>query len=516
MREKLAKVLVNGGWTGASEVFGLAVRFVSVPLLLASYGREDYGLIAIVTSVQIYLGILSLGTPDGLVKYAAEWIHHRNTRALHLCARTVFTFYSGLGLLSAIILAILGLSCAGLFHISELQKPILQNMFILTGASALLLSPMQLMTQLLKAAEEFHFLSKCAIVRSLLEMVLVLGATGWQVRLDYFLALRLLIPILTMPALIWKWSRHGSVRAVLGFGWHWTAFRPVMNYGCAILAMGWCYTTFFQLRQVILGVRSTTTAVAEFSIILAMTNVLTMAGGWIVGPLVPSMAKALAGGEDDYVQFVAYRMTKYFGLLLTFPAVYVMVNADSLLSLYVGRHFTGLGPCVALMMLCILDTFMAPLSGIIFAKGKLRPFVWSNGILGATALAVVWLLAPGWGSRAAVAATLTYYGTNILFHLVYYIPRIMNLDSWRLLREGYAGPVIVGATTAGIMMGFRSLIAGTNDWARLGLTLGVGVICYPLLVWIVAIGTAERALVLKSVVRLRNWIRIAPAVVNEP
>src|SRR5579872_2491370 len=163
MRDKISKVLINGGWMAASQVFNMGVRFFSVPLLLACYGRENYGLIAIVVSMQTYLGILSLGTPDGLVKHAAEWLHRKNTEELYSCARTVFTFYAILGILSAVVLSIIGVWCAGVFHISDAQAPILRNMFILTGISVLLLTPTQVLSQLLKAAEEFHFLSRCTM-----------------------------------------------------------------------------------------------------------------------------------------------------------------------------------------------------------------------------------------------------------------------------------------------------------------------------------------------------------------
>src|SRR5207253_11387636 len=128
-------------------------------------------------------------------------------------------------------------------------------------------------------------------------------------------------------------------------------------------------TTFLQLRQALLGIRSTAGAVAEFSTVLAIANTLTLAGGWIVVPLIPSVAKALAGGERNYVEFVAYRMTKYFGLLLCFPAALIIAAARPILRIYVGPQFEGLAPALVIMTLCVIDTFLAPLSGIIFASG---------------------------------------------------------------------------------------------------------------------------------------------------
>jgi O-antigen/teichoic acid export membrane protein len=499
MRDKITKVVLNGGWMAAAQIFNIAVRFVSLPLLLVCYGRENYGLIAIAVSIQTYLGILSLGTPDGLVKHAAEWIHHRNTRDLYACARTVFTFYIGLGLISAVALSVLGFSCAGIFHISIAQRPLLRNMFILTAAAALLLPPTQLITQLLKAAEEFHFLSKRSIVQSILEVLWVLAAVSWRVRLDWFLAGRLVIPLLILPALIIRWTRHGSARAVLGFGWQWTAFRPVLRYGVAMLAMGWCLTTFLQMRQVILGVRSTVNAVAEFSIVFAISNVLTMAGTWMVGPLVPSVAKALAGGEVEYVQFIAYRMTKYFGMLLCLPALCILVNAGPLISLYVGRQYLGLAPWLVIMMLCVIDTFLAPLSGIIFASGKLRAFVWSNCILSLIGIAIVWILAPRLGGMSAVLATVWYYGSNYVFHLVYYIPRVMKLDSWRVFRESFIAPVVPGALTVLLMLATKAAFGVVGDWATLVLTVSLGVPCYLILIWVFSLDKAEREMIIKTI-----------------
>ncbi len=494
IRKRILKVLLNGGWVAASQVFRMGVGLLTLPVLLWYYGRENYGLIAIVVSVQMYLGILSLRTPDGLVKHAAEWLHRRSTQELHACARTAFTFYAAQGVVSAVVLTIIGIFCDGLFHVPAAESALLRNMFFLTAGTVLLLSPTQLITQLLKAAEEFEFMSKCAIIQSALELVWTLGAAHWQVRLDYFLAIRLLIPLFTLPFFVNRWSRHGSIGGVCAFGWHWKAFGPVIKYGCAWLAMDWSLTTFLQLRQMLLGARSSVGAVAEFSIVLAITNALMTAGSWIVGPLIPSVAKAVAGGEGEYVEFIAYRMTKYFGLLLCFPAICVIVDAEPILKLYVGQQFVGLAPWLAVMMLCVVDAFLAPLSGIIFASGKLRPFVWSNGIFGMLGVAMVWLLAPRFGGMSAVLATLWYFAANYVFHLLYYIPRVMALDSWRVFRESFIKTVLPGALTAGVMAGIKTAFNAGSDLEKIVVTVALGIPCYLVLVWLISFDNSERAI----------------------
>ena len=287
-------------------------------------------------------------------------------------------------------------------------------------------------------------------------------------------------------------------------GWDWAAFQPVLKYGCAMLAMGWCYTTFTQMRQVILGARSTVAAAAEFSIVLAMSNVLMMASSWIVGPLVPSMAKALAGGEEDYVKFVAYRMTKYFGILLSLPGTCLIVNADSVLGLYVGKQYVALAPSLIIMVLCVIDTFLAPLSGIIFASGKLRPYVWSNAIFGMGGLVLVWLLAPRYGTTAAVLATVFYYTANMIFQCVYYIPVVMKLDALRMLREAIFRPVAAAAFAALVMLVVKTAGSGANEWIRLGMTVAAGVPCYVVAVWLISLNASERVLISGKLAMLRK------------
>ena len=151
------------------------------------------------------------------------------------------------------------------------------------------------------------------------------------------------------------------------------------------------------------------------------------------------MVKSLAGGEVGYVEFIAYRLTKYFGILLCFPAVIIIAAPGPILRLYVGQQFGGLAPMLVIMTLCVVDSFLAPLSGIIFASGKLRPYVWSNGIFGLVGLGLVWALAPRFGAMGAVLATIWFYGANYIFQLAYYLPRFLALDSWRIVREAFFG-----------------------------------------------------------------------------
>lgn len=56
-------------WTTLQTIINGVYGFVSVPLLLAHFGKANYALIGLAMSINVYLGMMDLGFNNTSVRY---------------------------------------------------------------------------------------------------------------------------------------------------------------------------------------------------------------------------------------------------------------------------------------------------------------------------------------------------------------------------------------------------------------------------------------------------------------
>lgn len=505
MKERVSNALRNIKWSAAAQIADKALRFFSVPMLLAAYGREDYGLIAIIFAINGYLGMLTLGTPGGLIKHVAEWLQQKNLLVLERCARTTLSFYSIVGAVNASVFLLLAGWGVSLFHVSANQGVVLTHLFLIAAGFSLVTWPAQLIGQLLAGAEEIHFVQRCNCIRSAAEFVWVLVVVHWTLPLDLYFGVKVTLSLVTLPFLLGRWARYGSLSRLLRWGWHWAEFRPVIGYGLNMLLITFWHTSFMELRCVLLGTRAESIgAVTDFAVLAALVGALFMARSWVLDPLIPSASKALAAGDQAYLDLVVFRATRLNWCLLALPTAWLMACSGPALQLYAGNEFRALGPWLSLLACTAAEAYLAPVAAVIFAAGRLRPFLWSNLLFSLLGLAVVWFGSGSWGARSAVVATCLYYGCQFTYHHVYYLPKVMQIDSGRLLRTAFLGPAAVGVVTAAIVAGTGYVIPWDASWIHLGTSVALAAAVHLPLCYALVLSADERKMISKRL--CGGWI----------
>ena len=111
-------------WSTISKILNAILGFISVPLLLAYYGKVEYGLLSIATACNGYMNLLDLGMNTGAVKFYAQWNTEGDKDKIYRVARTNISFYmvvAGLNILFLIILALYGEPIFSISHDEFLQ-----------------------------------------------------------------------------------------------------------------------------------------------------------------------------------------------------------------------------------------------------------------------------------------------------------------------------------------------------------------------------------------------------------
>ena len=61
-------------WTTLVNLVNGLYGFISVPILLAYFGKSDYGLIGLAMSVNVYLRLMDMGLNSTNVRFFSNWI----------------------------------------------------------------------------------------------------------------------------------------------------------------------------------------------------------------------------------------------------------------------------------------------------------------------------------------------------------------------------------------------------------------------------------------------------------
>lgn len=74
-----AKKIARGAvWTTMANIVNGIYGFISVPLLIAYFGKSNYGLIGLALSVNVYLNLMDLGLNSTNIRFFSNWLAKGN------------------------------------------------------------------------------------------------------------------------------------------------------------------------------------------------------------------------------------------------------------------------------------------------------------------------------------------------------------------------------------------------------------------------------------------------------
>ena len=94
-------------WTTLLNIVNGVYGFISVPILIAYFGKSDYGLIGLAMSVNVYLRLMDLGFNSTNVRFFSNWLAKKELNKVKKLFQTSLAFYGSIGLLNAFILIVI-------------------------------------------------------------------------------------------------------------------------------------------------------------------------------------------------------------------------------------------------------------------------------------------------------------------------------------------------------------------------------------------------------------------------
>lgn len=487
-------------WITLLNIVNGVYGFISVPVLIAYFGKADYGLIGLAMSVNVYLRLMDLGFNSTNVRFFSNWLAKKELDKVRKLFQTSLAFYGSIGLLNALILISISCFSGSLFHLEGEQNLILKHLFYILAISAFISWFTSCFDQLIKAHEYVGWTQKITLLPKLCQIA-ILGVTVWcHLSIEWYYALTAFSMFLVIPFAIHK------IRLLAPY----ISFFPVLDRPIFKTILPYCLNIFSfslfsfsinYLRPVFLGMQGTIESVADYRILNGIITIVLMLGGAFVGVILPSASKVVALGDREAQNRIAYDGTKYITITLCFCCFGMMSVSQEMLQLYVGSEYLYLSVWLDLWLLTTLTSHNQAISSLILSGSDIRVITYCTIVSSFIGLLACWLLIPYFEVGGTVIGYGIYGLIQILFYYLYYWPKKMHIDSGKVFKCSFL-PSVMAGVVAMLLVRYglkRFLLPVNNDWIELFLEEIVFTLLYIGVVYAFILNAKDKSLFFKLI-----------------
>ena len=440
------KIVKGVVWTTIYNIVNAVYVFISVPILIGYFGKAEYGLIGLAMSVNVYMRLMDMGADSTNVRFFSSWLAKGDGERLRRGFSTSLSFYSIVGLINALVLLVVALFSDRIFNVSPDQCIILRQLFFVLMVAAVVSWFSSCLNQLVRATENVAWLQMMQLIPKGAQIIILVLTVCLKFGIVTYFLLTSLAIVLLIPLFVVKIKKEVPEISFVP-KMHWPVLKELLPYCLNIFSFSIFQYSFYNLRPVFLGIRSTVESVADFRVLNALVTVVTLLGGAFLSVLLPSSSRVVAQENKDAYNKIAYDGTRYISILICMCCFGMMAVGKELLTLYVGESFLYLLPWLNIWLLCTLVTHNQAISSLILAGSDIRAITLCSAIASVTGLVVAWVLIPKYGLGGVVIAFVVYSVIQMAFYYIYYWPKKMGISSSTVFFKDFAPFVIAGVAS---------------------------------------------------------------------
>jgi O-antigen/teichoic acid export membrane protein len=451
--------------------------FVCVPIEVRGLGPDAFGLIALVTALTGYVGLLDLGLGQALLRYLSYYRALGEGRPMIAIVRVALVWFAGAGIVAGLLLSLNASWLAT--HVLSISPGLLP-----TAVAVIRLSAVNLVFGLLisvGSAVPTSFLrydiaagmtgvfSTASWIGPAVVVVLGYGAVGvaW-----FYLASNVV-------ALVFYtyFGRHLFRSVPRGVGPEWREIRhKVLSFAGLVAINRVGSTAASQTNRLMVGVTTGTAAAAYYQVPNVLASKMTELLSKIAGVLFPMGSALVARGDHEGIRRLYTRSSRLLFLLNASMAVPVAIYARPLLEFWVGPLYAEKGTLALIIFAAAASLNAASLGVGCFSWAAARPgvnlfFASLNSVI---SLAAIYPLALRFGVAGAAAASLLG-ALSQPFFIHYGHRRILGLSSRAVFRHCYL-PSMVGAGVVGVVSSLLLVPRSSSLAVTIALLLTTGLL----------------------------------------
>lgn len=451
-------------WSVVVNVVSALYGFIATPLLIHYFGKTDYGLIALATSVNGYMALLDLGLGSTNVRFFSNWIAKGEKERVKKLMQTCTAFYGCVGIINALVLLVVLIFSDSIFNVTPEQGIILKKLLGILCFTALIHWYTSCFGQIISATENVAWVQKRTLCTKVL-MIIVVGVTlAFKFTIVQYYISTVCAGLAMMPATIMKIRKETPYISFLA-KFDKAVFKEILPYSLGVFSFGFFQFTYNQSRVIILGMQGTIASITSFGVIIAISSLVSMVGGVFIQSLLPASSRIVATGDKQAFDNVAYRGTHFVTMVLTFCAFGLMTIAKDLIKVYVGESFFDILPWLYINLLLTITGNVSCISSLILGGSNVKPLAYSSAVASISAIITYWFAIPYFQVGGVILGMVVYNAIQQIFYYTMYWPKTLGINSMRIFLKTDVPFLLIGGA---IFLALSFIPHFSNSWINIG------------------------------------------------
>ena len=426
------KVIASGVvWTVISNVVAILYGIASVPFLLNYFGKEEYGLIGLALSVNVYIQLLDMGMNNSNVRFFSEFIAKNDEDSTQKLFNLTHFFYLIIGALNSIILFGVSFFVSDLFNVSPEQALTLRNLLWVLALNATFSWISVCFDHFLRAHELIDWIKKRQTVLKLLQFVVLVTTIKLSFSIEVYFFAYIFMGTVILPLTIIK-ARKIAPQLKFGMSFEPAMLKTVLPYSLSIFSFDIFYFLTINFRPLILGNISGPGSVAELNIMATIASVITIISGSFLQVLLPIVTKLKVSDNKNGINLIVNTGTKYVNILLSFMIFVIFLSVGEILTVYVGKDYSTLVLWMRIWLLTLLLAHRNVMTALVFTERRLTQVTIMAAIAMTIAIICYIVFIPKYGVGGAVIGFAAHELVHFLFYYVYFLPQRFNINTYSI------------------------------------------------------------------------------------
>ena len=423
-----AKVIISGiSWTIIQNVVNVLYGVVSVPFLLNYFGKEQYGLIGIALSVNVYIHLLDMGMNNSNIRFFSEFIAKGDKDKEQALFSLSHLLYLGIGVLNSLILFGTSLFVIDLFKVTPDQAITLRNLLLILALNATFSWVSVAFDQYLCSKELIAWIKKRTAFLKILQFIILAATILFKFSIEVYFVFYVFLTTSILPLSIYK-IKKVSPCIKLSLKFDREVFDMVFPYALSVFSFSIFQFLALNARPLFLGNITGPASVADYQIMLTVTSVVTVISSSFMQVLLPIMTKSSVSGDKRTLHKVVFSGTKYANILLSSVIFMLIVCLEELLILYVGQGYSALTKWLSVWLLTLLLSHRNVMTSLVFTEKKILS-VSIMGVVAMMAAFIVYLISiPSFAVGGVVLGFFAHELIHTLFYYFYFFPKKLHFD----------------------------------------------------------------------------------------
>lgn len=323
----------------------------------------------IVLTVTGYFGLLDMGVMSALTKYISEYRGAGYDTSIGRLINTSFTFYVGIGVISAVSLFFFSNCFDYFFTVTDANKQTVKNLFLVAALFSPFLWSLGTFRGVIEGLNLWHLEAYVSIIGVLLNAVTAVFVfkVGYSI-VAYFVALQI---INTISSVVYFIIAKRKISHTINFpSFEIKTMKIIFRFSSYMFVGSLISILLFQVHNFIIGYFLSISAVTIFAVAYNIQTYFRYVNSAIGAP--PWILASEMEGRCDYVgqKKLLLKGTKYMSAVLVPMVLIVMVYAEPFIKFWMGPGFEdSVLPARIIVAFWIFNGTIELATGMLSAKG---------------------------------------------------------------------------------------------------------------------------------------------------